>query len=163
MSQPPVRLDELISYVKGQEGTLQQLIPDLRDLSVHSVAPTGEIWAMGLYGEGIYLHGLLTKIGVTPDFLHCGAYKSASEIFMRDGPSPEAEAMENWLFDPIHPRRLRKASAFFGDQKLENEGKADKAAGKLENTVGGLKNARCEANNANTSESQCMMIRRAVA
>ncbi len=27
----------------------------------------------------------------------------------------------------------------FGDTKLENEGKADKAAGKVENAVGGLK------------------------
>jgi protease IV len=64
-----------------------------------SVSPTGEIWAVGLYGDQLYLHGLLTKIGVQPDFLHCGAYKSASELFMRDGPSPEADAMENWLLD----------------------------------------------------------------
>jgi protease-4 len=66
-----------------------------------SVSPTGEVWAMGLYGDQLYLRGLLTKIGVTPDFLHCGAYKSASEIFMREGPSPEADAMYNWLFDSI--------------------------------------------------------------
>jgi protease-4 len=66
-----------------------------------SVSPTGEVWAMGLYGDQLYLRGLLTKIGVTPDFLHCGAYKSASEIFMRDGPSPEADEMYNWLFDSI--------------------------------------------------------------
>jgi protease-4 len=82
-----------------------------------SIAPTGEVWALGLYGDGLYLHGLLTKIGVTPDFLHCGAYKSASEIFMRDGPSPEAEQMENWLFDSIYDTTIgqiasgRKVSA----------------------------------------------------
>jgi uncharacterized protein YjbJ (UPF0337 family) len=29
----------------------------------------------------------------------------------------------------------------FGDAKLENEGKADKAAGKVESAVGGLKDA----------------------
>jgi uncharacterized protein YjbJ (UPF0337 family) len=29
----------------------------------------------------------------------------------------------------------------FGDKKLENEGKADKVAGKVENAVGGLKDA----------------------
>jgi protease IV len=67
-----------------------------------SVTPTGEIWAMGLYGDAIYLHGLLLKMGIQPDFLHCGAYKSASEIFMRDGPSPEADAMENWLLDSVY-------------------------------------------------------------
>jgi protease-4 len=57
---------------------------------------------MGMYGDALYLHGLLTKLGIQPDFLHCGAYKSASEIFMRDGPSPEAEQMENWLFDSVY-------------------------------------------------------------
>ena len=29
----------------------------------------------------------------------------------------------------------------FGDRKLENEGKANKVAGKVQNAVGGLKNA----------------------
>jgi uncharacterized protein YjbJ (UPF0337 family) len=32
-----------------------------------------------------------------------------------------------------------------GDTKLENEGKADKAAGKIQNTVGGLKDTVKEA------------------
>jgi protease IV len=67
-----------------------------------SITPTGEIWAMGMYGDEVYLHSLLLKLGIQPDFLHCGAYKSASEIFMRDGPSPEAEAMDNWLFDSLY-------------------------------------------------------------
>jgi uncharacterized protein YjbJ (UPF0337 family) len=33
------------------------------------------------------------------------------------------------------------AGKMFGDKKLENEGKADKAAGKVESAVGGLKDA----------------------
>ena len=33
------------------------------------------------------------------------------------------------------------AGKMFGDKKLENEGNADKAAGKVENAVGGLKDA----------------------
>jgi protease-4 len=76
-----------------------------------SVSPTGEVWAMGLYGDQLYLHGLLTKIGVTPEFLHCGAYKSASEIFMRDGPSPEADEMYNWLFDSIFDTAIGEIAA----------------------------------------------------
>ena len=76
-----------------------------------SIAPTGEVWAMGLYGDGLFLRGLLDKIGVTPDFLHCGAYKSASEIFMRDGPSPEAEQMENWLFDSIYDSTISQIAS----------------------------------------------------
>lgn len=64
-----------------------------------SVVPTADIWVTGLFGESPYLRGLLDKLGVKPEFLHCGAYKSAAEIFLREGPSPEAEAMQNWLLD----------------------------------------------------------------
>ncbi|HLN31534.1 MAG TPA: signal peptide peptidase SppA [Gemmataceae bacterium] len=64
-----------------------------------SAPATSDLWITGLYGETPYLRGLLDKLHIKPDFLHCGAYKSASEIFMRDGPSPEAEKMQNWLLD----------------------------------------------------------------
>ena len=67
-----------------------------------SVVPTGDVWVTGLFGEAPYLRGLLDKIGVEPDFLTCGAYKSAGEIFMRAEPSPEADAMQNWLMDGIY-------------------------------------------------------------
>jgi protease-4 len=66
-----------------------------------SVVPTGDLWITGLYREAIYLRGLLDLIGVQPDFLTCGAYKSAAETFMRKGPSPEADKMHNWLFDSM--------------------------------------------------------------
>ena len=67
-----------------------------------SVVPTGDVWIMGLLAESPYLRGLLDKIDVKPDFLTCGDYKSAAEIFMRDGPSPEAERMLAWLLDSIY-------------------------------------------------------------
>ena len=66
-----------------------------------SVVPTADLWVTGLFGEAPYLRGLLDKISVKPEFLTCGAYKSAAEIFLRDGPSPEADAMQNWLLDGI--------------------------------------------------------------
>jgi protease-4 len=66
-----------------------------------SVVPTADLWVTGLYGEAPYLRGLLDKLGVKPDFLTCGEYKSAAEIFMRDGPSPAAEKMQNWLLDSL--------------------------------------------------------------
>ncbi|HEY1603583.1 MAG TPA: signal peptide peptidase SppA [Pirellulales bacterium] len=67
-----------------------------------TVVPTGDLWLTGFYAESPYVRGLLDKVGVTPDFLHCGDYKSASETFMRTGPSPEAEAMQNWLMDSMY-------------------------------------------------------------
>ncbi|MBJ7593280.1 MAG: MCE family protein [Candidatus Dormibacteraeota bacterium] len=51
--------------VKGQEGTLQQLIPDLRDLSVHSVAPTGE-----LVKRNADINNILVNLGTTADQLN---------------------------------------------------------------------------------------------
>ncbi|WP_165251859.1 signal peptide peptidase SppA [Paludisphaera soli] len=66
-----------------------------------SLVPTADLWITGLYGEAPYLRGMLEKIGVKPDFLTCGDYKSAAEMFMREGPSKEAESMQNWLLDSI--------------------------------------------------------------
>jgi protease IV len=91
-----------------------------------SIVPTADLWVTGIFGEAPYLRGLLDKIGVKPDFLHCGAYKSAGEIFMRDGPSPEAEAMENWLFDGIYASSIeliahgRKVTAERARQWVDN-------------------------------------------
>ncbi len=67
-----------------------------------SITPTGDLWLTGLHGEAPYLRGMLDKLGVVPDFLQCGDFKSAGEIFMRTGPSESAEKMENWLFDGIY-------------------------------------------------------------
>jgi protease-4 len=67
-----------------------------------SVVPTGDLWVIGMSGESPYLAGLLEKIGVQPDFLTCGEFKSAAEIFMRKGPSPQAEKMQNWLLDGLY-------------------------------------------------------------
>jgi len=67
-----------------------------------SVVPTGDLWITGLNAELPYLRGLLDKLGVQPDFLTCGAYKSAAELFLRESPSPQAEEMENWLLDGLY-------------------------------------------------------------
>ncbi len=57
----------------------------------------------GMYGESPYLRGLLDKLGITPDYLTCGAYKSAGEMFMLNKPSKEAkenlESLMGGIFD----------------------------------------------------------------
>ena len=67
-----------------------------------SVAPTGHLFIHGLYGAQPHLRGLLDEIRVTPDFLTCGAYKSAGETYMRKQPSRQAEEMYDWLFDSLY-------------------------------------------------------------
>jgi protease IV len=64
-----------------------------------SVVPTGPVIVPGLYASSLHVRGLLDKIGVKPDFITEGAYKSAAELFMREQPSPEADEMMNWLMD----------------------------------------------------------------
>lgn len=67
-----------------------------------SVTPTTIIIISGFNAESPYLRGLLDMIGVKPDFITCGDYKSAAEIFMRKGPSPKAAQMRNWLLDSLY-------------------------------------------------------------
>jgi protease-4 len=67
-----------------------------------SVVPTGSVDLYGMHGEAMYFRGLLDLVGVKPDYLTCGAYKSAAEQFMLKGPSKESEEMQNWLLDSLY-------------------------------------------------------------
>lgn len=67
-----------------------------------SVEPTSDVWLSGIYGESLFLKGLLDKIGVSADFLQMGEYKSAAEMLTRIAPSPAAEANMNWLLDGLY-------------------------------------------------------------
>ena len=79
----------------------------LSGVSRLSMVPTGDLWIMGLHGEAPYLRGLLNLLGVKPDFLTCGNYKSAAEMYLREGPSKEAEEMQNWLLDSLYETDLK--------------------------------------------------------
>jgi protease-4 len=67
-----------------------------------SVVPTGMILIPGLHSSSLHIRGLLDLLGVKPDFLTAGKFKSAAELYMREQPSPEAEQMMNWLMDGWH-------------------------------------------------------------
>lgn len=72
-----------------------------------SMVPTGYLFITGLYGEQMFLKGLLDKISVKPDFFTCGDFKTAAEMFMRTSPSPEAQEMSKWLYDDIYANMLQ--------------------------------------------------------
>jgi len=67
-----------------------------------SITPTGDVWLTGLAGEAPYLKGMLDKMALLADFVHCGDYKTAAEPLTRTGPSPESEEMTNWLLDSLY-------------------------------------------------------------
>jgi len=72
-----------------------------------TLAEYSELEIVGLHGELSYYKGLLDKIGVEADMMHCGAYKSALEPFTRTEPSPEAAENVNWLLDGIYDRWIQ--------------------------------------------------------
>lgn len=61
--------------LQGQEAILQQLVPDLRDLSVHSVTPTGE-----LVSRNQEISNILVNLGVTADRLDSSRQDLAAVI-----------------------------------------------------------------------------------
>ena len=61
--------------------------------------PGGELARVGLATESPDIRGLLDWLGVEPDFLTCGEFKSAGEMYMREGPSRNAAAMGDRLLD----------------------------------------------------------------
>jgi len=67
-----------------------------------SLAPQSSLWLTGIYGQSLYVKGLLDKIGVQADYLHMGDYKSAAEMLTRTSPSAQAEENLNWIFDSIY-------------------------------------------------------------
>ena len=67
-----------------------------------SLVPTGDLWLLGLYGETPYLRGALDKLGITPDFEHLEAYKTAHEFYTMIGPSEAAREMDDWLLDGLY-------------------------------------------------------------
>jgi protease-4 len=100
-----------------------------------SVVPTGALLIPGLNGSSLHVRGLLDKLGVKPDFLTEGAYKSAAELFMREQPSPEADEMMNWLMDSWY--------ASFKDQIARGrKADASKAQGWVDNALFTAEQAR---------------------
>ncbi len=59
----------------------------------------GELAAVGLYGQAIFLRDALDAIGLQLDVEAITPYKSAYDMFARRDISPEHRAMVNWLLD----------------------------------------------------------------
>jgi protease-4 len=82
----------------------------LSGVSRLSLTPVGDVWITGIYSDAPYLRELLDKVGVEPDYLTCGAYKSAAETFTRTEPSVEAKENLEWLVDGLFSTYVRLIS-----------------------------------------------------
>ncbi|MEZ6130656.1 MAG: signal peptide peptidase SppA [Planctomycetaceae bacterium] len=83
----------------------------LSSASEVSMVPTGYLFITGMYGEQLFIRGLLDKLGVTPDYFTCGDFKSAAEMFMRTEPSEQSAAMSKWLYDGLYDGLLNTIAA----------------------------------------------------
>jgi len=64
------------------------------------LAPAAHLMVSGLRAEAIFARGLLDKLGIEPDFVQAGAYKTAGESLTNTGPSPAfRESIESLLDD----------------------------------------------------------------
>lgn len=68
---------------------------------------SGSLHLMGLRAEGFFVRGLLEHLDVVPEVLRVGSYKSAAEMFTRDGMSPEAREQMEALVDDLWEELLR--------------------------------------------------------
>ena len=63
------------------------------------VPESGSVFLVGLRYEGVFLRELLEKVGVAPDVVRVGAFKSAGEMLTRSSLSPEQREQLEALLD----------------------------------------------------------------
>ncbi len=54
------------------------------------LSPAGDLETIGIAAQSLYIKGLLDDLKIQADFLSIGRFKSAAEMFTRQGPSEEA-------------------------------------------------------------------------
>lgn len=84
--------------------------------------PGGSLDLKGLAHGGQYLKGTLDKLGVVPQFVAIGQYKSAPEQFTRTGPSESSIRQEDALLDAMYAEIAQTVTA--GRKLPPNEFKA---------------------------------------
>jgi len=68
--------------------------------------PTSEVRLSGLLTERFYLKGLLELLQIDAEMIAVGDYKSAPEMFLREGPSDEARVAQKAVLDGRYQRLL---------------------------------------------------------
>jgi protease IV len=85
------------SVGEGSNGTLGYYLATGCDRIY--LSPLGDVNLLGLYADALYLRGGLDKLGIEPEFLSVGEYKSAGEQFTRTGRSDEAREAIDAVLD----------------------------------------------------------------
>lgn len=96
--------------------------------------PGGALATTGLVQQQTFLRDALDTLGLQADSVAISPYKQAADILTRNTPSPEAEAMTNWLLDSRYAMLIedigqgRNLSAFDVRRMIDNAPYTDKQA-----------------------------------
>jgi protease-4 len=75
------------------------------------LAPGGVTYIAGMESTNMYYRGALDKLGVEPQFVHVGEYKTAVEPFERTGPSEAAIEANEALLDSMYSLIIKEIAA----------------------------------------------------
>ena len=122
------------------------------------LSPAGSIDSIGIATQSMYIKGLLDEFKVQADFLSLGRYKSAAEMFTRDGPSPDAHLALTELLESVRKTWLkgmadaRGPAAKFAENGPygANEAKGNKLVDALGDTIEARRYAKKLARAGNT-------------
>jgi protease IV len=108
----------VIAYATGYSDDSYMLAAHASEVWLN---PMGAVVIVGPGGTGIFMKGLLDKLGVTPNVYRVGTYKAAVEPFTRNDMSPESKQAtqavasalwENWLDDVKRARPKAQLDAY---------------------------------------------------
>ena len=79
----------IVCHAHGMDNALLWLVTEGCDKVW--LSPAGSVDSIGIAAQSIYIKGLLDEFKIQADFLSMGRFKSAAEMFTRQGPSDEAQ------------------------------------------------------------------------
>ncbi len=71
----------------------------------------GSLHLLGLRAESTFVRGLLEQLGIAPEVVRIGSYKSAGEMFTRDAMSPEQREQIEALLDDLYDELVASVAA----------------------------------------------------
>jgi protease-4 len=98
----------LTAYLEAA-GTQDYLVASAADRIV--MMPAGQLDVAGLATYELFFRGTLDKVGVYPDLLHIGPYKTAANTFTEKQFTPAHREMAEWLARDWHSQVVRAVAA----------------------------------------------------
>lgn len=97
----------VVVYMAGPGSMDYYLASAGTDLLVH---PAGSVTLSGLSAHGFYIRGLLDRLGIQPDIVRIGEYKSAADMLLGTGMTPWEREADSTMLHAFHRELFRGVS-----------------------------------------------------